>query len=146
MGERGSKEVPKNSKKVKSYFADTNFYLRFILKDNIRQVKKVKELLFKAKKRKVKIIFLPQVILEMEFVLRSVYSLSKEEIVEYLFPLVKIDYLEIGERQIWLTAFKIFKEKNLSLFDIFLFLKAKNEGAEILSFDKDFKKLARSLK
>lgn len=126
---------------MKSYFADTNFYLRFILKDNKNQTKKTKGFLAIAKKGKIKIIFLPEVILEMEFVLRSVYSLSRKEIVRYLFPLIKTDYLEIQEREIWLPAFKIFQETNLSLFDIFLFLKAKKENAEVLSFDKDFKKL-----
>lgn len=128
---------------MKSYFADTNFYLRFILKDNKNQTKKTKGFLAIAKKGKIKIIFLPEVILEMEFVLRSVYSLSRKEIVRYLFPLIKTDYLEIQEREIWLLAFKIFQETNLSLFDIFLFLKAKKEKAEILSFDKDFKKLKK---
>ena len=126
---------------MKSYFADTNFYLRFILKDNRGQAKKSKEFLTKAKKGKIKIIFPPEVILEMEFVLRSVYSLSKKEVVRYLLPLIKTDYLEIKEREIWLVAFKVFQETNLSLLDIFLFLKAKKEKAQILSFYKDFKKL-----
>lgn len=131
---------------MKTYFADTNFYLRFILKDNQKQFEKVKKLLFQAKKRKVKIVFLPQVILEMEFVLKSVYSSPKEEIIKYLFPLVKTDYLEIADREIWLEAFKIFEKTNLPLFDIFLFLKAKQQKGEILSFDRDFKKLARIIK
>jgi len=126
---------------MKSYFADTNFYLRFILKDNQNQAKESKEFLAKAKEGKIKIIFLPEVIFEMEFVLRSVYSLSQKDIVRYLLPLIKTDYLEIEEREIWLLAFKIFQETNLSLFDIFLFLKAKKEKAQILNFDKDFKKL-----
>lgn len=131
---------------MKIYFADTNFYLRFILKDNKKQTKKTKEFLAIAKKGKVKIIFLPEVILEMDFVLRSVYSLSKEEIVRYLFPLAKTDFLKIEEREIWLTAFKIFQEKNFSLFDIFLFLKAKKEKSEVLSFDKDFKEIKKFIK
>lgn len=128
---------------MKTYFADTNFYLRFILKDNKNQVKRVKEFLSKAKKGEINIVFLPEVILEMEFVLRSVYALSGKQIVKYLVPLAKTDYLDICERDIWLTAFKIFPEKNLSLFDIFLFLKARGQKAEVLSFDKDFRKLAK---
>ena len=79
----------------------------------------------------------------MEFVLRSVYSLSKKEVVKYLLPLIKTDYLEIQDRETWLVAFKIFQEKNFPLFDIFLFLKAKSKEGEVLSFDKDFKKLKK---
>lgn len=128
---------------MKIYFADTNFYLRFILQDNSIQFKKVSGLFQKAQKGKLKIVFLSEVILEMEFVLKSVYSFSREEIIKGLGELVKIDYLQIEERSLWLEVFKIFSKNNPSLFDIFLFLKAKNEGAEILSFDKDFRKLER---
>lgn len=130
---------------MKVYFADTNFYLRFILKDNQAQVKKVRECLAEVREEKIEIVFLPEVILEMEFVLRSVYALSKKQIARYLVPLVRTDYLDIGEREIWLTAFKIFPEKNFSLFDIFLFLKARSRKAEVLTFDKDFRKLKRFL-
>lgn len=130
---------------MRVYFADTNSYLRFILKDNQGQVKKVREYLTKAREGKIEIVFLPEVILEMEFVLRSVYALSRKQIAKYLVPLVRTDYLNISEREIWMTGFKIFREKNLSLFDIFLFLKAKKQKAEVLTFDKDFRKLAKFL-
>lgn len=128
---------------MKAYFADTNFYLRFILKDNKVQARKVKEFLQKAQKGRIKIGFLSEVILEMEFVLRNVYSLSKNEITKHLLPLVKTDYLNIPERNLWLTTFKVFQERNIPLFDIFLFFRAQEEGAKVLSFDKDLKKLSQ---
>lgn len=131
---------------MKTYFADTNLYLRFILQDDQAQFKKVNDFFKRAQTGRLKIVFLSEVILEMEFVLRSVYSFSKAELVKSLFTLVKSEYLEIEERDLWLEAFKVFQEKNVSLFDIFLFLKAQKESAEVLSFDKDFKKLKRALK
>jgi len=143
LGKRGCKKIFKNTEEMKSYFADTNFYLRFILKDNQNQAEESKKFLTRAKNGEIKIIFLPEVIFEMEFVLRSVYSLSKKEVVKYLLPLIKTDYLEIQDREIWLVAFKIFQEKSFPLFDIFLFLKAKRKEGEVLSFDKDFKKLKK---
>ncbi|MGB9706738.1 MAG: PIN domain-containing protein [Microgenomates group bacterium] len=131
---------------MKVYIADTNFYLRFILQDNPRQFKIANELLRKAQEGKFKIVFLSEVILEMEFVLKSVYLFSRREIAKALLSLVKVDYLDIEERDLWLEAFEIFRKSTLSLFDIFLFLKAKKEGAGVLSFDEDFKKLARIIK
>lgn len=141
MGERDSQKISKNFQIMKSYFADTNFYLRFIFKDNQNQAKQAKEFLQKAKEKRIKIVFLSEVILEMGFVLRSVYSLSKTEIVKILSILVKTEYLEIPERNLWLETFEIYQQKNISLFDIYLFLQSQKEKAEILSFNKDFKKL-----
>lgn len=146
MGKRGCPALFGNTQAMKVYFADTNFYLRFILQDNLRQFKIVNEFLQKAQEGKLKIVFLSEVILEMEFVLKSVYSFSRREIVKVLFSLVKTDYLDIEERDLWLEAFEIFRKSKLSLFDIFLFLSARKENAEVLSFDKDFKKLARRIK
>ena len=131
---------------MKTYFADTNLYLRFILADDQTQFKKVNNFFRRAQRKKLKIVFLAVVILEMEFVLRNVYSFSKTELIKSLLTLVKSEYLEIEERELWFEAFRIFQEKNLSLFDIFLFLKAQKSGAEVLSFDQDFKKLKRRLK
>ena len=131
---------------MKRFFADTNFYLRFILKDNNLQAVKVKNYLKKAKNGQVKIIFSSPVILEMEFVLRSVYSVSRKRIAKCLMTLVKTNYLEIEEREIWLKALETYIKKNFSLFDFFIFFKAKKENAQVLSFDKDFKKLKKFIK
>lgn len=128
---------------MKVYFADTNFYLRFILQDNPKQFKIVNELLRGAQGKKLKIIFLSEVILEMEFVLRSVYLFSRPELFKALFNLLKADYLDIEERDLWFEAFEIFLKGSFSLFDIFLFLKAQSQKAEVLSFDKDFRKLKK---
>lgn len=129
---------------MKIYLADTNIYLRFILKDNQAQFKKVDQLFKKAQKGELKIIFLSEVILEMEFVLRSVYSFSKKEITRAFLSLFKNKFLEVEEKSLWLGVLEVFQKKNLSLFDTFLFLKAKQAKAEVLSFDQDFKKLKKS--
>ncbi len=130
---------------MKTLIADTNFYLRFILQDNPKQFKIVNEFLRKAQQRKIKIVFLSEVILEMEFVLRSVYLFSRPELTKALAGLLKVDYLAIEERDLWLETFEIFSKSSLSLFDIFLFFKAKSRKAEVLTFDKDFRKLAKIL-
>ncbi len=131
---------------MKKYLADTNFYLRFILLDNKNQAQKVKKYLERAKAGEIKIFFPDEVILEMEFVLRSFYSFDKKDLYQSLFSLVSTKYLNFHNRSIWVMALEIYNEKNISLLDILLFLKANYMGSEILSFDKDFKKLNRMIK
>lgn len=129
--------------KVKRYFADTNFYLRFTLQDNKEQANFVEDELKKAKAGQQTIVFLSIVILEMAFVLKSYYLLSNVEIANCLSTLAKTSFLDVADRSIWLKVLPVYAKKNISLIDIFLFEKAKSEGGEVLSFDKDFERLKK---
>lgn len=126
---------------MKKYFADTNFYLRFLLQDNQAQADQVEKELKKAKDGKQKIIFLSAIILETAFVLKSNYSVTSPGIAEYLSVLVATPYLDIEDRNIWIKILPFFAQSKIDLIDIFLFEKAKDINAQVLSFDKDFKKL-----
>lgn len=128
---------------IKTYIADTNFYLRFLLQDVKDQATKTENFLKKAQDKKILIIFLPEVILEMTFVLESFYKVSRTNISRHLKTLVKTDYLDIKNRNTWMETFEIYEKNNISIFDLYLFLQAQKNGYEILSYDKDFKKLQK---
>lgn len=126
---------------MKTYIADTNFYLRFLLQDNRKQYLQSKNYLQQAKNDEIVVIFLSSVILEMSFVMNKYFSLTREEVSKYLVNLVKTSYVDIEDRKIWIDIFILYKKSTIDLIDIYLFFKAKKENAEVLSFDKDFKKL-----
>lgn len=126
---------------MKIYFADTNIFLRFLLKDNPKFSKKARSYFTLAKKGRIRIIVLSVVILEIEYVLRKVYSLSRQEIAKKISSLVKSIYFEIEDRSLWLDVLAVYSKAKLDLVDIFLFEKAKANDAEVLSFDKDLIKL-----
>jgi predicted nucleic-acid-binding protein len=126
---------------MKTYFADTNIYLRFLLADNNAFYRKAENWLKKAKRGEVKIVFIPQVIFEMDYVLDKVYSVDKSERVDYLLTLVKTPYLSVAKRGVWLDALRAYKRGKIDLVDIFIFFLARNKSAQVLSFDKDIKKL-----
>ncbi len=128
------------------YFADTNFYLRFLLRDNLKQVEKTKEYLKRAKKGELRITFISEAILEMNFVLKSVFSIDRIEIADQLLNLVKTSYVDIEDRDIWSLVLSNYKSQNIDLLDIYLFFRAKRDRAEVLSYDKDFVKLDKRLK
>lgn len=130
---------------MKIYIADTNFYLRFLLQDNKKQYLQSKKYLQQAKDGKIKIIFVSSVILEMSFILNKYFSLNREDVAKYLTSLLKTSYIDIEDRKIWIDVFLLYKKSGIDLIDIYLFLKARKEKAEILSFDKDFVKLKRKI-
>lgn len=123
------------------YYIDANYFLRFILKDNLTQWKIADNYFEKAKQEKIKLVFLTEVILEIEYVMRKVYKFNRKLIFKYISTLLVIDSLEIADREILKMAILIYLDKNIDLVDAILFYKAKGKQAEVLSFDKDFDKL-----
>lgn len=130
---------------MKTYYADTNFYLRFLLRDIEEQYQASAKKLSQAQNKTINIVFLPDVILEMTYVLRSVNKLPKELIVESLTTLVKTDYLDIPYRSIWARVLNLYKNSTISLFDVYLALRAHNNGAEVLTYDKALQKFQSRL-
>ncbi|PIU36470.1 hypothetical protein CO005_00945 [Candidatus Roizmanbacteria bacterium CG_4_8_14_3_um_filter_34_9] len=121
-----------------TYYIDANFFLRFLLKDNLTQLKVVREYFLKAKSRTIKIVCLIEIILETEYVLKKVYKYPRAIISQFLLYILNISYLEFPEREILYEAFKIYQRKSIDLVDLILYFKAKKNNAEVLSFDKDF--------
>lgn len=123
------------------YIVDTNVFLRFLLKDNKKYFNQAQKYFAQAKEGKITLILLPQVLFEIDYVLRGVYSLSKKETVDILSTLVKSPALEIKNRKVLIEVVEKYKKINIDLFDIYLAGIAKQQKAKLLSFDKDFRKI-----
>lgn len=128
---------------MKKYVVDTNVFLRFVLKDNEKLYQQAKKYFLQAKKSEVSLVLLPQVIFEIDYVLRSVYSLARKKSAETLRTLIGSPDLEVFEREILVEIVEKYGEINVDLFDIYLYVKARKQKAKVLSFDKDFAKLAK---
>lgn len=126
---------------MKIFFLDTNVFLRFILKDNLVLWKKAENYFLQAKEEKIHLIIIPEIILEIEYVLRKVYRIPKLQIYRQLSFISAIPYVEIRNREIISNTINSYIRKNVDLLDLFLFYTAAKENAQVLSFDKDFKKL-----
>lgn len=126
---------------MKKYLVDTNVFLRFFLKDNPRYFKIANKFFTQAKKGKVILILIPEVVFEIDYVLRGVYSLSKKETTDILANLIKSPVLKVYDRGILIKAVEKYKKLKIELVDIFLYEKAQKEKLQVLSFDKDFSKI-----
>jgi len=128
---------------MKKYYVDSNFFLRFILKDNLNQWIVANGYFKEAKLEKVKLVFLTETIIEIEYVLRKVYKLSRKIILKYLLTLLSINNFEIIDKELLKDALLYYGEKNIDFVDIIIFLKARSQNAEVLTFDKDFDKISK---
>ena len=128
---------------MKEYYVYSNFFLRFILKDNLNQWKVANDYFKEAKLEKVKLVFLTETIIEIEYVLRKVYKLSRKIILKYLLTLLSINNFEITDKELLKDALLYYVEKNIDFVDIIIFLKARSQNAEVLTFDKDFDKISK---
>jgi len=128
---------------MKKFFLDTNVILRFLLKDNEKYYNQARGYFEKAKKGEIEIHLIPEVIFEIDYVLRGVYSLTKNEVVDILSKLIKSPYLKIFDREVLMTTVDKYQSINVDLFDIYLYYHSLSQGAEVLSFDKDFNRISK---
>lgn len=128
---------------MRTVLIDSNFLLRFLLNDIPSQAEETTRYLERAERREIKILVPQIVIFEIAFVLMKVYKLKKVEVIKLIKTLVSNPYLEVPERRIILEGLNLYAEKNVDFIDCYLFCLAKDKKAEVLSFDKDLKKLSR---
>lgn len=122
-------------------FLDTNYFLRFLLKDVRNQYFQVKQLMVEAAEGKIQLFTSIIVFFEIYWVLSSYYGKNKLRLVETLRQILALEFIQIEERSIVQNALKLFRKKNLSLEDCYNLAFAKHKKAkEFKTFDK---KLAR---
>jgi len=128
---------------MRSYFIDTNYFLRLLLRDNEKQFKKVYSLFQQAIEGKVKIYTSVIVFFEINWVLSSFYKKDKKKIAYFLENILKMNFLEIENHNILQQAIIFFKNYSLDLEDCYNIALAKSFGLdEFATFDK---KIARML-
>lgn len=128
---------------MKTYFIDANLLIRATLEDNEILTKKAKFYLVRAKIGEINLVLTSETVLEIEYVLRKTYKASRQKVAENLLTIVKSPVILVKEANILADAINIYLRANADLYDALLYLRAKEEGAEVLSFDKDFKKIEK---
>ncbi len=124
------------------FIVDTNVFLRFLLEDHPKYFKLAKKHFSQAQKKEIGLILIPEVVLEINYVLRKVYSFTREETASVLIKIIKSPDLDVKEREVLIEAIEKYQKKNVDLTDLYIFETARKEKVKILSFDKDFKKIS----
>lgn len=125
---------------MKCYFLDTNVILRFLLGDVPVQTKKAKECFSQAKRGKVKLILIAEVILEAVYVLEKNYRVPRVKISELLSGLIKSKYLETEKKEVLIAVLQRFWQTKLDFVDLLLIEQSRSVSVQIFTFDKGLKK------
>ena len=123
-------------------FLDTNVILRYLLADHIDQSPKAKRFLEKIERGEEKVVITPLVIAEVVYVLESTGA-SRQKISKALLKIISLRGLQIANKRILDEVFSVYQKKNIDFVDAYNAVYAKEKGIrEIVSFDKDFDKVA----
>lgn len=124
-----------------TYFIDTNYLLRLLLKDNPKQHAEVYSLFSQAiHDENIKLITSPLVIFEIEWVLASVYKMQKSSRIRYLKTLLSLDVLYIAEKNLLSSCLSLYEKYPLSMEDCYFIAFAGNNSIKpehFGTFDKN---------
>jgi predicted nucleic acid-binding protein len=118
-------------------FIDTNYLLRFILKDIVSQHEEAKQLLLKGSRGEEKLVTSTVVFFELYWVLSSYYKKNKSDLVLLLKKILDLDFVVLKERSILIDSVKDFSNTNFDLEDCYNLSFAKTHKIkEFKTFDE----------
>ncbi|HYH46980.1 MAG TPA: PIN domain-containing protein [Thermoanaerobaculia bacterium] len=126
---------------MKRIWVDANVLLRFLTGEPKDLADKAARLMSRAEKGEIVLVLFPLVLAEVVWVLKSFYRHSLDDIADALVPLISADGIEIEDREAWIQAIELARDKNVDFVDAALALQAARRGEPVCSFDGDFKRL-----
>ena len=122
-------------------FVDTNYFLRFLLKDVNSQHLEAKNLFLSASEGKSELITSTIVFFEIYWVLSSYYERNKTEVANILEKVLSLNFIELEERELLFKSLSLFKKTKLDLEDCYNVCYAKGKGIRSFkTFDKKLNK------
>lgn len=121
---------------MNKYYCDTNFIIRYLLRDNEEMFIKTKSVFDGMLSGNTSIILEQTVFTEIVFVLSSYYKIPKTKICDVLSNLLIHRKIICEDKHSLLNALKIYEHKNLHIVDCILIAKSKTTKVQILSFDE----------
>jgi len=120
---------------------DANILIRFLVKDDERQSKKVYILLKQAEEEKIEFYVPLLVLIEIIWVLESAYDISRDDIIESIGELLAMPILKFESQDIIRQSLNYSMRSKINLSDILIACSAKNSGCErVVTFDKKVSK------
>jgi predicted nucleic-acid-binding protein len=120
---------------------DTNMLIRLLVEDDREQARIVQEILLQAEEQGTKVMILSEVLVEIVWVLESVYSCSRNEIARYLDMILQKEVFLFSDFSKIKNVVNIFRERG-DFCDLLIVAKSRQFNAEkLLSFDKKLQKM-----
>lgn len=126
---------------MKTYFVDTNYFLRLLIKDNNKQFKTAFAFFKKASEYQIKALTSTVVIFEIFWVFSSFYQKQKKQVIPLLEKILKMDFVEIEHRQTLVEALQLYSHHSIDFEDCYYIIFAKNLAAGFATFDQKINKI-----
>lgn len=124
---------------------DTNILVRFLTGDDDSQAHQVYKIFKKAESQKTQLFVPILVVLEMIWVLESVFEISRKEILDTLADLLLMPVLKFEQRQVLQQLIHSAQENKVDLSDLLIAHSAGINGCDaMLTFDKKASKFKLS--
>lgn len=118
-------------------FVDTNYFLRFLLKDNEAQFKEAEHLFLDGAAGKIRLISSTVVFFEIYWVLSSYYRKNKTALAATLKKVLELDFINFEEKAILEDSLAFYLRFNLDLEDSYNLAAARKRKARSLkTFDR----------
>lgn len=125
---------------MKKVFLDTNAFLRFFLRDDESKYQNVCKLFSRIEDGEFKPYTSSIVFLELNYVVRKIYKLSIDEVLDYIDAIKKMRGMVVIERTNTDNAVSLYKKYKIKLGDCFITMQVPKR-AMLVTYDEDFKKL-----
>jgi len=120
---------------------DTNILLSLRLQRDA-QTKKAQSLFEDCLKEKLQVYIPDIVVVETEWVLRSYYKQSKDQIIEFLEEVMLIKNVLMHDKKLYRIVLETFRTTNLDLIDCMIIVQIQDFKVDkFLTFDENLKKL-----
>ena len=118
-------------------FVDTNYFIRFFLKDIPAQYEKARGLFDEGAKGNQKLFTSTIVIFEIYWLFSSFYEKTKPDVIDILRKTLSLNFIVVAEREIIRKAIDNYDNSTLDLEDCYnIAYSEKVEAKEFLTFDR----------
>lgn len=122
---------------MKSYFVDTNLFIRYLTNDDPQKADRVERLLNDASAGKLRLVTAEIVVAEVVWVLESAYGLSNTAIAPLVRGILATPGLEVMGADLVAQAIEYYESKNIDFLDGYIAAVMEKRGiTDIYSFDK----------
>lgn len=122
-------------------FIDTNYLIRFLIRDVESQYESAKKLFEKGLKEEIKLFSSVIVFFEIFWVFSSFYKKSKKEVVGILKKVLSLSFIDFENREILEKSLYMYVEKPIELEDCYNIVFSKMKKCKkFATFDKKIKK------
>ena len=119
---------------------DTNIIIRFLIGDHEQHLQESMQIFQAIESGAFQVEILDVVLMESLFVLTKFYKLPKAEVVTDLKAMLAMEGVMNSDKLILFETLSLFADKNIDFVGALICSKAKLQGYEALSFDKDVNK------